>query len=307
MKIFLKHCRYLLEWIAVVAFYYSCRLMPLALSSRVAGAFARWLGPKLGVSHIARRNLRLAFPCLKDCDRELIIGKMWENLGRTFGEYPHLATLNILEGASPLTIEGKENLVALKNTGRPVIFFLGHLANWEYATMPARRWGFDMAQLFRPLNNPYLARFITAVHQRIAPNLVTKGQKGARKMMAILKGGGHLSMLVDQKLNEGLAIPFFGVPAMTAPAIARLALRFNAFIVPVQVIRLHEHTCKVIYHPPLPMPVKGTDLEKTTVILTTINHYLEKWIRTSPQDWLWLHKRWPLRHEAAFQLMAGDE
>jgi KDO2-lipid IV(A) lauroyltransferase len=292
----LKFFRYLLEYALVWLFYYGCRLFTLQVTSKWAGAFAKSIGPRLKISHVARRNLSLALPDLSPQRHEEIIKGMWENLGRTFGEYPHLSHLDIFSAASPLTIEGQHILEAIRAENRPIIFFLGHLANWEYATMPARVWGFEIAQLFRPLNNPPLARFIIKVHKKIAPELVTKGQQGARQMIEVLKRGKNLSMLVDQKLNEGLPIPFFNEPAMTAPALARLAIKFNAALVPVQVIRTKEHACHVIYHPPLPMHKELPQGQKIEAILQDVNQHLENWIRENPQDWLWLHKRWPQSH-----------
>lgn len=296
LKKYFKPVRYALEYGVVWLFYHGCRLVSLPISSSWAGRFARTLGPRLGISHVARRNLKLALPHLPQKIHEDIIKGMWENLGRTFGEYPHLSTLNILAPNSPVTVEGKEILDTIQSQGRPIIFFLGHLANWEYATMPARFWGLSIAQLFRPLNNPPLARFITRVHQKIAPELVTKGQQGARHMIEVLKKGKNLSMLVDQKLNEGLPISFFGHPAMTAPALARLALKFNAALVPVQVVRKKNHMCHVIYHSPLATDEILTQNQQVEALLIQVNQHLEDWIRQNPQDWLWLHKRWPQSH-----------
>lgn len=286
--------RYAIEYGLVVLFYYSCRLTSLARSSAWAGAFCRWLGPKLKISQVAYRNLTLAMPDLSDAQKKAIIKGMWENLGRTFGEYPHLRDLDIFAKNTPITIEGKENLTHAQKQNRPILFFLGHLANWEYATMPAKAWGSPATQLFRPLNNPPLARFITKVHQEIAPDLVTKGQQGARQMIGVLKSGKNLSMLIDQKLNEGIAVPFFGYPAMTPAAIAKLALKFKGIIIPVQVIRTQaSHYCKVIYHPPIQTDYDLNEKDKVLAMMTDINYHLETWIRQHPQDWLWLHKRWP--------------
>ena len=291
MKKIIKHARYLLEYILVVLFYYGCRCVGMRTSSHLAGCFAAFLGPKLKISHCARRNIQLALNCSKDREDDIIKG-MWNNLGRTFGEYPHLSRMDVSQTPF-LKITGIDIIEDLQRTPKPIIFFLGHLANWEYATMPVRHMGLDIAQLFRPLNNPYLARFITRVHKKIAPHLVTKGKEGARDMIKLLKSGKHLSMLVDQKLNEGLPIPFFNIPAMTAPAIARLALRFGAPIVPVQVKR-QQHQCHVIYHKPLVLNKDHkTDFDTIHDLLTQMNNHLESWIRQQPQDWLWLHKRWP--------------
>jgi KDO2-lipid IV(A) lauroyltransferase len=292
IKRFLKSCRYWSEYFLVVAFYYSCRMVSLERSSLLAGKFAMYVGPKLGISNVARRHLAMFLP-EQASEHEAIVKGMWENLGRTFGEYPHLSSMNIMDEASPVQVGGKEVLEEIRSQGRSIIFFLGHIANWEYATMPAKAWGFNISQLYRPLNNPPLARFITNVHSQIASKLVTKGHQGARDMIDVLKKGEHLSMLIDQKFNEGIAVDFFGKPAMTAPALAKLAIKFNCAIVPVQVIRTKKHFCEVIYHRPLEIRDDLDDQEKVMHIMQQVNGCLEQWIGDNPKDWLWLHKRWP--------------
>lgn len=285
--------RYALEYLLVKLFFHLCRCVSMESSSAWAGGFARFLGPKLSISDLAKRQLDRVFPRKSDEEKKRIILGMWENLGRTFGEYPHLDRLAILSDKAPVIIEDRANLMDLQKTGRPLIFFLGHLANWEYATMPAKAWGFHIAQLYRPLNNPFLRRFITHYHLRIASALVPKGAGGARQMIQWLQQGNHLSMLVDQKLNEGLSLPFLGYPAMTAPALAKLALKYDGHIVPVQVIREAGTRCRIIYHPPLTLE-KGSlsHEEKVTALMGQVNDHLSQWILAHPQDWLWIHKRW---------------
>ena len=79
-----------------------------------------------------------------------------------------------------------------------------------------------------------------------ADRRVAKGSAGAREALAHLRRGGVLGMLVDQKLNEGLAVPFFGRPAMTTPALAQFALRFRCPVIPVHPVRLGPARFRVI-------------------------------------------------------------
>jgi KDO2-lipid IV(A) lauroyltransferase len=92
---------------------------------------------------------------------------------------------------------------------------------------------------------------------------------------------------MDQKFNEGLSVPFFGKEAMTASAIARLAKKFQCPLVPVQVERKPNAHFRVTFHPPL--CTKGTEYD----ILQQVNAHLEQWILETPDQWLWLHNRWP--------------
>ena len=108
-----------------------------------------------------------------------------------------------------------------------------------------------------------------------------------------MRRGGHVSLLADQKLNEGIAVPFFGRPAMTAPALALLALRFGCAILPARVERLRGARFRLTLYPPLDMPRSGDRDGDVMTIMTAVNATLEAWISERPEQWFWVHSRWP--------------
>jgi KDO2-lipid IV(A) lauroyltransferase len=116
---------------------------------------------------------------------------------------------------------------------------------------------------------------------------------GAREIVTALKGGAAIAMLMDQKLNEGLPVPFFGRPAMTAPAIAQFALKFRCPVYPARAERLGGSRIRVTVLPPLDIRETGDKEADIFKILTDINMLLESWIRERPEQWLWIHRRWP--------------
>jgi KDO2-lipid IV(A) lauroyltransferase len=106
------------------------------------------------------------------------------------------------------------------------------------------------------------------------------------------KGGPH-GVLVDQKLNDGIAVPFFGQLAMTAPATAAFALRFGCPVIAGRVERLGPARFRLIVEPPLRLPDSGDRQADILSLTTEINAVLERWVRDRPDHWLWLHRRWP--------------
>ena len=81
-----------------------------------------------------------------------------------------------------------------------------------------------------------------------------KGRPGRAARLAALARGEHLTLLADQKMNDGIPAPFFGLPAMTAPALASLALRFDCDVLPARVERLDGAHFRLTVFPPLPLP-----------------------------------------------------
>jgi KDO2-lipid IV(A) lauroyltransferase len=100
-------------------------------------------------------------------------------------------------------------------------------------------------------------------------------------------------MLVDQKLNDGIPVPFFGRDAMTAPALAILALRFDCSVVPIRMVRLNGARFRMISEPPLPLPKTGNAEADRRTLMIAVNQVVERWIREHPEQWLWVHRRWP--------------
>jgi KDO2-lipid IV(A) lauroyltransferase len=108
-----------------------------------------------------------------------------------------------------------------------------------------------------------------------------------------MEKGGRLGMLVDVKENKGVALPFFGRPAMTGTALATLALRYDAIVLGVYTERLGGDRSRITLEPPLDLPRAGNDAADVRAIMAAINARVEAWVRVRPDQWLWLHKRWP--------------
>ena len=80
------------------AFFFGLfKLLPLDCASAVGGGLAGRIGPFLGVSRLARRNIRRAFPELSETEIADLIGGMRSNLGRVAAEYPHLREIRVFE------------------------------------------------------------------------------------------------------------------------------------------------------------------------------------------------------------------
>ena len=260
--------------------------LPLDAASALGGALARWIGPRLGISHRARHNLRAALPELSPAQIERIVRGMWDNLGRVAAEYPHLRRIRVFEADGRVETRGIEHLDQALAAGRRVVMFGGHLANWEIAALAAGQYGIDIAQIYRAANNPLVDRMVARLRGGTG-ELIPKGAVASRRAVAALRRGGHVSLLADQKLNDGIAVPFFGRPAMTAPALALLALRFDCVVLPARVERLKGA------HFRLDLPRSGDRDADVAALMRTVNATLESWIRERPKQWFWVHSRWP--------------
>lgn len=262
-------------------------------ASNLGGAVARALGPRLPVSRIGRRNLELAFPGSEAAWRESVLRDAWENLGRTAMEMPHVPRLLRSAEGPGWEITGEENLPR-RGAG---ILLSAHLANWEILLRAAAESGIRMGGFYRAPDNPFVDAIVRRMRQEGADiQLFPKGSKGARLGLRLLADGGVLGLLGDQKLNEGLEVPFLGIPAMTSPAAAELALRFDCPVVLVQVLRIGPCRFRLRVEPPLPMPAEGDRHARLLAITRAMNERIGEWVRERPGEWLWLHRRFPARY-----------
>jgi Kdo2-lipid IVA lauroyltransferase/acyltransferase len=266
--------------------------LPIDCASAIGGALGRVIGPYLGISKQARRNLRRALPDLSDREIDRVVTRMWDNLGRVAAEYPHLRQIRVFDPGGRVETHGFEHMDRAVATGRRMIIFSGHIANWEIGMLAAVQYGIEVAQIYRAANNPLVDRMITRFRGD-AGELIPKGAVAARRAIATLRKGAHLTMLADQKLNDGIPVPFFGRPAMTTAALASLALRFDCDVLPARVERLKGAQFRLTVFPALPLPRTGNPHADVAALMAQVNAILESWIRDRPEEWFWVHRRWP--------------
>jgi KDO2-lipid IV(A) lauroyltransferase len=288
----MRRVRYMLEALALIIGLAILRRLSPDTASNMGGYIARNLGPRLSVSERARRNLRLAMPELSEARRAEILRGMWDNLGRTVAEYPHLGKISAQEsGRIELVDIGPVH--RLREEPGAAILCSAHLANWEILPITAALIGLDMTSIVREPNNRYVHGMIERMRGVAGGARAPKGEAGAKEAIRVLRAGRILAVLFDQKLNRGLAVPFFGTDAMTAAAPAQLALRFRCPLILVRIERTGPARFRVTAEAPLEHPDTGNRHQDTLLMTRRMNEILERWIRERPEQWFWLHRRWP--------------
>jgi Kdo2-lipid IVA lauroyltransferase/acyltransferase len=292
-----ERLRYGAEATVFFAFMGLFRLLGLETASKVGGWIGRNLLSLLPPDRVARANLAASFPEMSARERNAIRRAMWDNLGRVVGEYPHLARFSP-HGEDPritydlpngVTIEGMKN--------RPLMFLSAHLGNWEVMPILAHQLGLEGAAVVRPPNNPFVADWVARQRRIKGPDTLIAKHNAARGMLAQLRADKMLCMLVDQKLREGVAVPFFGRDAMTTPAPAVLVLKTNAHLVFASNKRLPGPRFHVTVWPDIDFVPTGNEAEDCHRLTAAITARIEEMVRVDPSQWLWIHNRWPTERD----------
>lgn len=285
--------RHALEHAAFAPWAALFRVLPHTTSRRLGAALG-------GVAHaldrghrrVADENLRLALPALPATDRARIVGACFRHFGAAFADTLSAARFDLAEFCRRGTIDGVENLLAAEAPGRGIIVMAAHFGDWEAIPFYVALSSGPMTAVGRPADNPYFDRVVRRLRERHGNRTLDK-RGSVRDMFRLLRDGGRLGLLIDQRVraSEAIDVPFFGRPALTSPIVARLALKTGASILPVAADHAPGGRYDVRFLPPV-VPA-GRDDDATTYELTArcLGIY-ETIIRRRPEHWLWLHRRW---------------
>jgi KDO2-lipid IV(A) lauroyltransferase len=283
---------YRLQAIAARAYFAIMGVLPVDTASAIGGWLARRLGPLSGAHRTAVENLARAMPEKTEAERRVILNAMWDNIGRTTAEYPHLGAL-MNDTARVEVVDPDGWADRLRDDGIGALLVGMHFGNWELTTVPGFRRGLKQHHFYRAPNNPFVDALLQELRKPMQQEgYLAKGAQGARQAAILLKKGAHIGMLADQKQGEGIPAPFFGRDAMTTTAPAALARRLDVPIAAARVVRLGGVKFRIYAEV---VEVARTADREADVIVTTrqINAMFERWVRENPEQWFWVHRRWP--------------
>ena len=262
-------------------------------ASALGGWLGRTVGPRVGVTNRARRNIALAMPELGKDEIERIVTGMWDNLGRTIAEYAHLPLFAKPEERHRVEVVHAEMLRALAHSGNGGVFVSGHFANWEILPVVMQFEGLEGGEVYRHANNPYVNDWLIRLREKVTKAVqIPKGGPGARIIVRLMKENKFVAMLTDQKMNDGIETTFFGHRAMSTAAPAGLAVRYNDPVVPAWIERLEGASFRVTVYDPITARPDADPAADVLRITQELNDFLEARIRERPEQWLWLHDRW---------------
>ena len=199
--IMLKTFRNVVEFISGMALITLCRSMGLERSSQFLSKLFTKIGPRLPQNKIAVRNLSAAFPEADEAEIKSLNIEMWRNLGMFFGEFSNLDRLRD-EADTRLIISGWDLTQKTLDEGRGLIFFSGHMGNWEVMATATHIFDKDVMGVYRKANNPFFEKWITKIRNKSSlTKLVQKGADGAKNIIKTLKAGNTVCVLNDQKMK----------------------------------------------------------------------------------------------------------
>ena len=266
------------------------RLLPFGFVSALGAFIVKGIGPFTSKRHIVETGLRTAFPEKSDAEIKALMRAQWDNLGRTFTEFPLTHRLKPFNANSRVTIKGFDYFAQ----NQPAIIVTGHFANWEVMATVLTQSDHTVRITYRKINNPLIDARVRKQREAYGTKYLVKksSHAGGRELFEALNSGESVALLNDQKFNTGLEVPFFGKPAMTAQGAVRLALKTGRPLLPMSVTR-DKSKFTVTFHAPITLEDTGDRNADVLTGVTLVNKFVEARVRETPAQWFWVHRRWP--------------
>ena len=245
--------------------------------------------------HRAVENLGIAFPEAPEPFRRALAKAMFKTLGRNVYEFLRLDGAmreTLLERVA--RIEGMEHFEAAHRQGHGVIVITGHIGCWEVMPAHFSALGYRASVIARRMKVSRLNDRLVGLRRSYGVETIDRDDN-PRRMFEPLRRGEILGVLIDQHTRvAGMWVPFFGRPAYTPTAVAKIALATQAPIVPMGVFlgRDGRHVIRVMPAVAVGSPGRTGREQAVREITEACSLAVENLIRIDPKQWVWFHHRW---------------
>jgi KDO2-lipid IV(A) lauroyltransferase len=242
-------------------------------------------------------NLRLAFPAKTAVERQLILRKLYRNLGWLLAEFCQMPRYTQAMTDRFIRYEGLEHYLAARDEGKGVLILTGHLGAWELSSFYHSLMGYPMSVVIRRLDNPLVDHLVNRI-RCLHGNRVLHKDDFARGLLASMRRGETVGILMDTNMTppQGTFVDFFGYPACTGSGLARVALKTSARVLPGFLL-WEDSTQQYVLRFGAPLALACSDNTEADAVANTalFTKVIEDYIRQYPDQWLWVHRRWKTR------------
>jgi len=290
----MRRVRYRLEYALV--------RLTMGLARRCSWGVTRAMGAGVGrLFHafdgrhrrIALANVAAAFPHREESDQRAIVHEVFLHFGRLIFELMKFTGLTREEMLSRVEWEGAQWPDAGYAAGRGVLFFTGHFGYWEIqAIAHAAASNRSIGVLARALDNPALHDLLEQI-RGCSGNFSIYRRGAIRRVLRALQSNQGVAMLIDQHIQapDAVTVNFFDRPASTTLALAMIARRTGAAVIPVFAMSTAPGRYRMVFEHPVEPPQDDSP-EAILDFTQRCTDVLEMYVRRHPELWLWMHRRW---------------
>ena len=270
--------------------------LPLPLLGRLGTAVGSLLYLVMGPRrHITQTNLRLCMPELSEPERNALARSHFQYYARSvlergvlwWGSTARLRRLIRVEPGVPL-----EQVAA-----GPTILLCPHFVCLDVAGV-AVLLDSPLCSIYTAQRDPVFDGALRRGRTRFRPIELVSRAAGIKPIIRAMRRGLPYFMLPDLDFGarDALFVPFFGTPAATLTAPARIAAATGAKVIPVVATFLPGYRGWKVRFFPAWEDYPGGDLAAAA---RRMNAFIEERVREAPGEYFWAHKRFKTRPPGA--------
>jgi KDO2-lipid IV(A) lauroyltransferase len=292
MSLSLLHPRHWASWFAIFLLRIIA-LLPFKVKMLAGTAFGKISYRLLKRRrHITTTNIALCFPEKSAPEQEQLVKDIFVANGIGFFEIAWAWWANPESLRHRVKFEGLEFLQQA-NADNGVLLVGGHFTHLDLAGLMVNLEA-DIDAIYRKNNDPVFEYVITKGRKRVFKNVLERSNM--REIVRKLREGRVVWYSPDQDhgIHNSVFAPFFGVPAATVTATAKLMRMGKAnpvFVAHKRDLITKQYT--VTFSLPDPAFPTGDDVTDATII----NGMLEHAIKQQPDQYMWVHRRFKTRPE----------
>jgi|YelNatPaOPRAMG01_1025707.scaffolds.fasta_scaffold00616_10 KDO2-lipid IV(A) lauroyltransferase len=293
----IKKVRYLLEYGGLRAVMFLLNMFSdkhIHYIASIFGILWYYLDPKH--RSIAKKNISYAFPDMSKENRNKILIESYKNIIESFITFPRIKWFNNSNIDKYFEFQCEDYYTEAVKKGRGVFILTGHLGNWEFAAAAQSLRHGGLIAVAKDIHNPYIDRYIKSVRKSAGIEVV-RPRNAVFKLLRALKQGKTIAMLLDQNTlrHEAVFVNFFGKPAATQYAMALMALKTGATVVPGYIVKNYVSGGYIIrYEKPFFVDSIEDKAEREKMVIELTQRFtttLENQIKRAPGQWFWVHNR----------------
>lgn len=270
-------------------FKFFVKITPKNIAKRLLDGLT-FIAYYINVEHkkYAKANLDFVYnDSISEDGKYFIIKESYRNLIYNLYEFIDNQTLDLEGFNKKITIENEHFLTDAINNKRKVILITAHYGNWELGnSFIPLKYG-PTTMVGRPMNNKYLNKELDKTRQN-TQMLTTK--EAGRGLVKALKENRMLGLVIDQHNTAGIDVNFLGHKVKQADSTSRLAVKFDALIIPLFFTMESFGKYKAKFYEPIE-PKKFEGEEQILNLTQKQADIMGGHILSKPQQWFWQHKR----------------
>lgn len=289
----MKKIQNIIEYGLVLFFSWTMRLLPLKVvlwKGKMIGLFFYYLVPIR--KSVTLKNISTTFPKKSEKEVKRIAKNTYIQFGKNITEFMRLPKLNKKECFNRVTFFNQHLFQEAHEAGKGAVLLSGHFGNWEMMGAAISYLGYPMAGIVKEQRNNFIDKIIDNSRRKVGIETIPLGM-ALRGVLRALKNGRFVAILGDQDAHdEGVFVDFLGRPSATAQGPAIFALKTGAPIIFGSCVRTKNGDYEVHVEKIKSDDLNGLSEENIKILTQRHATVLEKSIRTWPDHWFWMHKRW---------------